>query len=375
MQDALPKTLDVLHAGMAAGLHIGAQLCVYHEGQIIADYVLGESRPGVLMQHDTLVPWLSAGKPLTAVALAWLWERKLLKLDDAVSRYLPEFAANGKADITLRHCLTHTAGLRMAISAWTRQTFDEAVATVCAAPLEAGPDGTKWIPGQQAGYHVASTWFILGKIIEVISTHPLEKFLAEQIFKPLGMTDVFISCDAERCQALGDRWAIMHDTSSAEPKPMSWTNPDILATPRPASGALGPANQLARFYQQMSEPGLPGTPHTVLNPATRAALTARHRVGMIDATFKCKVDWGLGFICESSHYGQPAVPYQFGTTTDGRGASPRAFGHGGNQSSVGMYDPEHKLAIGLVFNGMPGDARHDKRLRETLKAVYEDVLA
>ena len=131
---------------------------------------------------------------------------------------------------------------------------------------------------------------------------------------------------------------------------------------------MGPANQLAKFYQQMSEGGIPGTPHSVLNPATRAALTARHRVGMLDATFKCKVDWGLGFICESSHYGQPAVPYQFGPT-----ASPRAFGHGGNQSSVGMYDPEHRLAIGLVFNGMCGDARHDKRLRETMKAIYEDV--
>ncbi len=62
------------------------------------------------------------------------------------------------------------------------------------------------------------------------------------------------------------------------------------------------------------------------------------------------------------------VPYQFGPH-----ASPRAFGHGGNQSSVGMADPEHGLAVAIVWNGMCGDPRHDKRLRETLAAVYQDL--
>ena len=62
------------------------------------------------MQPDTLMLWLSAGKPLTAIAIAMLMERGQLSLDQSVASVIPEFAVNGKEVITLRHLLTHTAG-------------------------------------------------------------------------------------------------------------------------------------------------------------------------------------------------------------------------------------------------------------------------
>jgi len=80
------------------------------------------------------------------------------------------------------------------------------------------------------------------------------------------------------------------------------------------------------------------------------------------------MDWGLGFILNSSLYGADTVPYSFG-----RHASPRTFGHGGAQSSVAFADPEHGLAVALLFNGMPGEARHHVRVREVLSALYEDL--
>src|SRR2546425_9165540 len=92
----LPRTLAALERGMEQGLHVGAQAYVSHDGQTVADFAIGVARPGVPMGRDTLMPWLSAGKPLAAVAVAQLWERGLLDLDDPVARHIPMFAANGK---------------------------------------------------------------------------------------------------------------------------------------------------------------------------------------------------------------------------------------------------------------------------------------
>ena len=76
--------------------------------------------------------WLSSTKPTTAVALAQLWEQGLLDLDDPVARHIPEFAAQGKEGITLRHLLTHTAGLRMLDVGWPGDPWDEIIARICA---------------------------------------------------------------------------------------------------------------------------------------------------------------------------------------------------------------------------------------------------
>ena len=54
-------------------------------------------------------------------------------------------------------------------------------------------------------------------------------------------------------------------------------------------------------------------------------------------------------------------------------ASPRTFGHGGSQCCSAFADPEHGLAVAIVWNGRPGEQRHDRRLRETLTALYQDL--
>ncbi len=356
------------------------------KGQEVSHNVLAEAEPGRLLSHSASCPWLSAGKPQTAAAIGWLWERKLLKLDDPVKKYVPAFTGGGKDAITIRHCLTHQAGLRNAISAWTRMPETDLYQTLYDAAVEPG-----WEVGHSAGYHVASTWYILGEVVRVVSTRPVEQFLKDMVWAPLGMGGTRLTfSETEWAEIEGTR-LVQHDTSKSYvirvgdgppssgteapleiaprslPQPMSWETSDIWRSARPGSGVRGPIADLARFYEFMIGVWEPqGTPP--LSITTRAALTARHRVGVLDQTFRAKVDWGLGFVCESSHYGQGMVPYQFGPH-----ASPRAFGHGGNQSSVGMADPEHGLVVAAVWNGMPGDPRHDKRMRETLAAVYEDL--
>jgi CubicO group peptidase (beta-lactamase class C family) len=106
----------------------------------------------------------------------------------------------------------------------------------------------------------------------------------------------------------------------------------------------------------------------MLSPEAVEAIVAGHRIGMYDHTFRHVMDWGLGFLLNSARYGEHTVPYGYGPH-----ASPRTFGHGGSQCCTGFADPENGLAVAIAWNGRPGEAAHDRRLRETLAAVYEDL--
>ena len=105
----------------------------------------------------------------------------------------------------------------------------------------------------------------------------------------------------------------------------------------------------------------------ILTSQSVEAITARHRAGMMDITFKAQIDWGLGFLLNSTHPNSE-LPYGYGAN-----ASPRTFGHGGAQSSGAFCDPETGLVVAYVFNGRPGEARHHARRKELLEAVYVDL--
>src|SRR5687768_12680101 len=91
----------VLEEGVRTGLHPGAQLYVSRKAEVIFDYAWGEARSGVKMQTDSIVQWFSAGKPLTAIVLAQLYERGIINLQAPVTSYLPEFGQAGKESVTI----------------------------------------------------------------------------------------------------------------------------------------------------------------------------------------------------------------------------------------------------------------------------------
>ena len=362
---ALPRTSAAIERGMSAGLHIGAQLYVSTDGKAVTDLAFGEARPGVPMTPDTLMVWLSAGKPITAVAIAQLWERGLLGLDDLVVRYIPEFGPHGKDRITIRQLLTHTAGIRGVANAWTDEPWDTIIARICAARPEPG-----WVPGEKAGYHLASSWYVLGEIVRRVSGRPLDQFAREEIFQPLGMKDSWLALPPERYAEYGQRIGWMRDDESNQGPDVPNMSDDTMAGAallKPGRSARGPARELGYFYEALLAGGVRnGT--RILSPETVRAMTTPQRLGMFDRTFKHVMDWGLGFIIDSKRYDKGAAPYGYGAH-----ASPRAFGHGGSQSSTGFADPEHGLAVALIFNGRCGEERHDQRLRSVLAALYEDL--
>lgn len=373
---ALPSTRAEIERGIDDGLHFGGQLYASLRGRGTVNLAIGERAKGLPMRDDTLIIWLSSTKPVAAVALAQLWERDLVALDDPVARYLPAFGAQGKGGITLRHVLTHTGGFRMLATGWPEASWDEIIDTICRAKPE-----PRWEPGRKAGYHLTSSWFVLGEVIARVAGTTYSRYVRESIFEPLGMDDSWIGMPSERFAAYGDRIATMYSTENDPPMARNWNRAAHVVACSPGGNGHGPMHELGRFYEMLLAGGS-WNGRRVLRPQTVEALVAAHRVGMRDLTFKHDLIWGLGFIVKAlhdgrEHEGRPAdeppnpkrlVPYGYG-----KHASRRTFGHSGFQSSTAFADPENGLVLAVALNGQPGEPAHTLRLRRITEAVYRDL--
>lgn len=363
----LPRTRDLLEHGLDTGLHLGAQVYVSFRGEV-SELVLGERAEGQAMTEDTLNIWLSSSKPIAAVAAAQLWERGGLELDDPVARHIPEFAQKGKETITLRHILTHTGGFRLLSFGWPEASWEEMIAKICAARPE-----PRWTPGERAGYHLSSSWFILGEVIRRVDGRHYRRYVREEIFEPLGMDECWVGMPEERFEAYGDRIGRMYSTEKGgRPLPRGWHRGRHILGCSPGGNGYGPIRQLGRFYEMLLAGGV-WNGRRVVTPQTVEALVTPHRVGLLDQTFKTKLDWGLGFICDSKHYATDdddvrKIPYGYG-----RFASRRTFGHSGFQSSTGFADPEHGLVVAAFTNGQPGEAKNTARFLALGDAIYQDL--
>jgi CubicO group peptidase (beta-lactamase class C family) len=362
-ETALPRTGAVIDRGRREGLHIGAQVYVEQAGVVRADLAFGEARHGIALTSDSLMLWMSAVKPVAAVAVLQLLERGRLALDDPIARHIPEFAAAGKQSVSVRHVLTHSGGFPNVGVGWSTAAWDDLIAEICAAPLEAG-----WVPGARCAYHVASGWYILAEVIRRCDGRAYDRYVREAIFEPLDMHDSWVGMPADRHQAYGERIAPMHATEF-EPIPhpyWPWAGTvEACALCRPGGSAWGPARELGRFYAALLAGGSSGG-HRILLPATVELLRTRHLTGLLDETFNIRLDRGLGVVVDSKRYGS-------GSAWFGSHCSEDTFGHGGFRCSVGFADPTHRLAVAIVFNGMPSDAAHEVRMRATLDALYTDL--
>jgi CubicO group peptidase (beta-lactamase class C family) len=355
---AFAQTRAAVSAGLEERIHLGTQLCVMHRGEVLIDEAFGEAREGTPMTRDSLTLWFSAGKPITAVAIAQLVERGLLAWDTRVAEVVPEFAIYGKDAVVIRHLLTHTAGLRHADGIDVALSWEEQIARICKLPLE--PD---WIPGQRAGYHVWGTWHLLGEIIRRVSGKPVDEFARENIFLPLGMDSSWLALTPTVLTKDESRVAFVFDTSSGAAQfKDDWNSLDGLTRCRPGGSARGPVRELARFYEALRRGG-----ENILRPETVATIASRQRAGMFDETFQFKMGAGFGFILNSNRDGFQ-MPYGYG-----RHASRDTFGHSGNQSSCAFADPEHELVVAWVCNGLPGERKHQQRQRNINNAIYEDL--
>jgi CubicO group peptidase (beta-lactamase class C family) len=352
----LARVTDLLERRRAGGWHDGAQCYVSRHGEILLDVAIGESRPGRAMERDDLMLLYSAGKPLTVVAVLQLWEQGRLGLDDPVAEYVDGWG-NGKERCTIRHVLTHTGGFPNAdAKLFDRDIpYDEVVAHIAESPA-------RWEPGTDAAYHPSSSWKILGAIVERVDGRPVDRYLAEEVFRPLGVENMRLGIPREEQAALGERVAPVYWRGHALPV----VDPDgglqmvpykvdefhneahFVAKVEPGGGMRGPARELGRFYESLL-----GLGPRVLEPRTVEVMSSVHRYGIKDRLFRQNIPWGLGV----------QVAFTGGT---GR----RAFGHGGMASSRALGDPEFGLVMAVVTNGLAGFVDAEQRLFEITDAVY-----
>jgi CubicO group peptidase (beta-lactamase class C family) len=379
---AVPAAVARLRRGIAAGLLYGAQLYVSIDGIAVADLAVGESRPGEPMTPDHLLPWLSSTKPATAIAVAQLWEAGALGLDDPVARHVPEFARGGKEAVTLRHLLTHSGGFRTLAIGGPNRTWEENLARICAVPLEAG-----WVPGERTAYHPASSWYVLGEIVARRSGLPIDRYLRERIFEPLGMESSWVGIPAARYAALRPRLAPVYRTGAlaaqttqaeqtapaalgARWRRYPWDDAGWASRVSPAENGWGPARELARLYEMLLAHGARGGAR-LLAPETVAAMTAPQlAAGRFDESLKRVVHWGLGLRVNAP---APGAARLSAAAEFGRHAAAGSYGHGGFRSSLAFADPARRLAVALAVNGLPGGAAHRRLAAEVVEAVYADL--
>lgn len=347
----LDAVRSVASAHVERGLHTGAQLAVYRDGELWLD-----ERLGVAAAKDARMLWFSATKPVTAVCVLMLAERGLLDLDRPIADWWPEFAQRGKAACTPRHVLTHQGGFPVfprdfdwrGIGDW-----DAAVAAV--ADLEA-----QWPPGAEVGYHPVTYGFALGELIRRVDGRMPRAFMRDELFGPLGM-DASLGVDVADIgrvvpvEAMSE--VTFEDPEGSERRTSEmverFNRPATLQAQLPAANAVGTAEALARFYAMLERGGTFGGA-TLVRRETVTDATRVHASSVADRTSGLPSSYGLGFMV-----GGVWEPY----------SSAGVFGHGGQQCAVGYADSARGLAVAYVTNGLQDPATYAARIADIVSAL------
>jgi CubicO group peptidase (beta-lactamase class C family) len=140
----------------------------------------------VPMRRDTIFDLASVTKTFTTIAVLQQVEAGLVDLDEPVATYLPDFAQNGKDEVTIRHLLTHTGGLPAWLPLYSAYpTVEERLAAVLAVEPNAEP-------GETYVYSDLSL-ITLGLVVEEVTGQQLDQVIADGITRPLRMTDTMFN--------------------------------------------------------------------------------------------------------------------------------------------------------------------------------------
>jgi len=319
-----------------AGEVAGAVACVVDAERELQAVTVGfaDREAGRPMRMDTLFWIASMTKPVTACAVMMMHDEGKLELDAPVSAYLPEFAglktADGRPAVpTLRQMLTHTSG--MAEPAEREQLAARTLAAlmphIAAKPALFAP-GERW-QYSQSGINA------LGRVVEVLSGMPFERFLAERLFEPLGMQDTTFYPNAAQRERLAAayRRAGDHLERAALPAVYDCARGDQ-RFPAPNGGLYSTAPDYARFCQMLLNRGT-FRGRRILSAESVAAMSSVQS-GDLKTGFTPGCAWGLGCCVVREPQGAAAV------------LSPGSFGHGGAYGTQAWIDPVKGRAFVLM---------------------------
>jgi CubicO group peptidase (beta-lactamase class C family) len=362
---------DLLSASIDAGKDVGASVAVTLEGESVVDIWGGwadEAKTTPWGEHTITNVW-STTKTMMALCALILVDRGELDPHEKVAHYWPEFAANGKADIEVRHLLSHTSG----VSAWEQPVevadiFDWEKSTSMLAA-----QAPWWTPGTASGYHALNQGHLVGEVIRRITGLKLGDFLAQEVTGPLG-ADFHIGLAPSEfgrvanvippppfpvdMTTLDPEMIIVKTfTGPAPDASVAWTSEWRQADIGAANGH-GNARSVARIQSIVANGGeVDGV--RLLSPATIDRIFDVQASG-VDQVLMIPSVFGLGYALAGPSY--PYLP-----------ADSRICFWGGWGGSVIIVDTTKRMTIAYMMNrmdaGLVGDARGEALVRAAYAAI------
>src|SRR5215211_3452351 len=185
---------DAFGVNFDKGFDVGASVAVVVEGEIVVDLWAGsvDEERTAPWERDTIVNVWSTTKTMTALCALMLADRGEPDFAAPAARYWPDFAANGKEAVEVRHLMSHTAGLpgwQEPMATADLYDWDKATSLLAAqAPW--------WEPGTASGYHALTQGYLVGEVVRRITGKTLGTFFAEEVATPLG-ADFHIGLEAK----------------------------------------------------------------------------------------------------------------------------------------------------------------------------------
>ena len=163
---------------------LGASIVLDIDGETVVDIWGGwcDSERRRPWERDTITNVWSTTKTVTNLAALMLVDRGLIDVYAPVADYWPEFAANGKETIEVRHILSHTSG----VSGWDTPFVVEDMYDWTLSTERLAAQAPWWEPGTASGYHANNQGHLVGEIVRRVTGLPLKRFVAEEIAGPLG---------------------------------------------------------------------------------------------------------------------------------------------------------------------------------------------
>lgn len=355
----------------------GAAVAVYRHGRKVVDLWAGTrdvdgAEPWAV---DTVQVVRSAGKGVAAAVPLLLHQRGQVDLDAPVGTYWPEFKANGKERVLVRHLLAHRAGL----AALDGTLTPEEAADGISGPRAVAAQRPLWEPGTDHGYHAQTYSWLIGELVRRATGRTIGRWVAEEIARPLGL-DFWFGLPADEAHRVGRigpveppvtegnggvlRMRPKRSVAEAYRDPASLTrrafgvitpfpdenDPAYRAAELPASNGVATARGLARCYAAMIGE-VDG--HRLFAPATLTLARTEESAGP-DRVLVVNTRFGLGYMLHGA-----AAPF----------LAPGSFGHPGRGGSLGFADPESGIALGYVTNGLQKGVTADPRAQALVRAV------
>lgn len=364
--DAVRAAFD---ANIRSDEELGASLVLDLDGEIVVDLIGGhrdEART-VPWTVDTITNVWSTSKTVTSLAALMCHDRGLLDVHAPVAEYWPEFAANGKQDIRVRHLMSHTSG----VSGLDQPCAIEDLYDWEKATSQMAAQAPWWEPGTASGYHALNQGHLVGEVIRRVTGTPLKQFIATEIAGPLGADFQLGAANADRSRVadVTPPPPLPIDFSQVPPdSPMmkTFTGPAFTAEEANTDGwrdadigaanGHGNARSVARMLSAVSRGGeVDGV--RLLSPPTIDLIFEEQARGD-DLVLGIPLRWGIGFGLP-----EPAtLPYL---------PDERICFWGGWGGSMIVCDLDRRMTISYMMNRMGPGIIGSPRSAQYIAAVYD----